>query len=100
MIYKSKTKFLDVIKFEGYNNLPENFKYSKDNPFGIMEMNLPIKCQRCGRKGNHGIFMKKGKEYLLCPGLYISSNMDIIKEEDLKENFIKVDIIDAETEEN
>lgn len=98
MIFKRKTKPpLEFIKFEGFSSLPDKYKYSKSNPFGIMEFNSPIVCRRCGQKENHGVFLKNGQEYLICPGLYISSRMDIISEEDLYRDYEEVEVIDAET---
>lgn len=97
MIFKRRTRLLEVIEFKDFKSLPDKYKYSKSNPFGIMEFNIPIKCNRCGQKGNHGIFYKDGQEYLICPGLYISSKMDIFTKEDLYKEYEEVEIIDAET---
>lgn len=100
MIYKSKSKYLNVIKFNDFESLPDNLKYSDSNPFGIMNLNLPIKCNRCGKSGGHGVYFKDGQEYIVCPGLYISTNMEVFSEEDLNKNYIKLEVIDAETEED
>ena len=110
IMYKEKEgKFFDMFDaflFTGLDSIPEDLKYSEDNPKGLMESNIPVVCNRCFQPADrHALFLDSKNNYtrLVCPGTYILYKGSIpyraVFPFILKEKYYEIEVTEVEYDE-
>lgn len=101
MYYKRRSEIIEAFFYTKYSSIPENLKYSDDNPRGLMPLNLRIKCNKCKKRAlNHLVYFKNGKEYIICPNRFIIYKDNIIiddlDEKDFNKIYYKIEVKEGE----
>lgn len=110
IMYREKEgKFFDMFDaflFTGLDSIPEDLKYSEDNPKGLMESNIPVVCNRCFQPADrHALFLDSKNNYtrLVCPGTYILYKGSIphraVSPNILKEKYYEIEVTEVEYDE-
>ena len=91
MYYKRRSEIIEAFFYINYDSIPENLKYSNNNPQGLMPLNLDVGCSKCKKKAlNHLVYFRNGKENIICPNRFIIYKDNLVIEDLDKEDFNKI----------